>query len=139
MNMKKLHHICPEIDIGKHHEDYPTFQRMFFTAVNNLCNFFQDIFNLFKEDELIVLDTGEVMIPEILSCLGKLLEMNEEKHQNFCKLTLIIFDVAITATIKNNPLKLLSSFDPVDDNACIRKIQKKREEKFDKAAYSSFP
>ena len=43
------------------------------------------------------------------------------------------------ATIKNNPLNLLSSFDPVHDKACISKIQEKKEEKFDKAAYSSFP
>ena len=73
MNMKKFHHIGPAIDIGKHHEDYPVFQRMFFTAVINLLNCFQDICNCFKEDELVVLDTSEVMIAEIQSCLGKLL------------------------------------------------------------------
>ena len=81
--MKKRHHIGPEIDIGKHHGDYPAFQRMFFTAANNLFNCFQDICNHFEEDELIILDTSEVMIPEIQSCLGKLLEMIEEKYQNF--------------------------------------------------------
>ena len=41
--------------------------------------------------------------------------MNEEKYQNFCKRRLIICDVAITATVKNNPLNLLSIFDPVDN------------------------
>ena len=111
---------------------------MFFTVVNNLFNCFQDICNPFKEDELIVLDTGEVMIPDSQSCLDNLLEINEEKYQNFCKRRLIICDVAIMATIKNNPLNLLSSFDPDDDKACIPQIQEKKEEKFDKAAYSSF-
>ena len=55
------------------------------------------------------------MIPEIQSCLGNLLEMNEVKYQNFCKRRLII--------CKNNPLNLLSSFDPVGDKVCIPKIQ----------------
>ena len=137
MNMKKIHHIGPEIYIGKHHEDYPAIQKMFFTVVNNLFNCFQGVCNSFKEDELIVLDTCEVMIPEIQSCLGNSLEMNEEKYQNFCKRRLIIRDVAIMATIRNNPLNLLSSFDPVDDKACIPKIQEKKEENFDKAPYSS--
>ena len=112
---------------------------MFFTVAKNLFDCFQDISNPFKEDELIALDTGEVMIPEIQSCLSNLLEMNEEKYQNFYKRRLIICDVAIMATTKNNPLNLLSSFDPVDDKACIPKIQEREEEKFDKAAYSSFP
>ena len=56
---------------------------MFFTDVNNLCNCFKDICNLFEEDELIVLDIGEVMILEIYSCLGNLLKMNEEKFKTF--------------------------------------------------------
>ena len=80
---------------------------MFFTVINNLFNCFQDICYPLKEDELVVLDTGEVMISEIQSRLGNLLEMNEEKYQNFCKRGLIICDVAITATIKNNPINLL--------------------------------
>ena len=52
--------------------------------------------------------------------------MNEEKYKNFCKRTPVICDAAITATIKNNPLTLLSSFDPVDDKAFIRKRQEKK-------------
>ena len=56
---------------------------MFFTDVNNLFNCFKDICNLFEEDELIVLDIGEVMILEIYSCLGNLLKMNEEKFKTF--------------------------------------------------------
>ena len=35
--------------------------------------------------------------------------MNEEKCQNLCKRRLVIYYVAFTATIKNNPLNLLSS------------------------------
>ena len=118
---EKCHRIGPEIDIGKHHEGhhYPAFQKIFFTDVNNLFNCFKDIYNPFEENELIVLDTGEVMTLEIQSCLGNLLEMNKEKYQNFC---LIICDVAITATIKNNALNLQSTFDSADDKACIRKI-----------------
>ena len=60
MNTKKFHHIVPEIHIGKHHEDYPAIEKMFFTVVNNFLNCFQDICNSFKEDEPIVLDTDEV-------------------------------------------------------------------------------
>ena len=97
---EKCHSISPEIDIGKHHEDYPAFQKMFFADMNNLFDCFNDICNPFEEDELIVLDTGEVMTPEIQSCLGNLLGMNEEKYQNFRKHRLIICDVAITPTIK---------------------------------------
>ena len=76
-------HIGPEIDTGKHHEEYLAFQKLFFTDVNNLFNRFKDICNLFEEDELIALDIGEVMIPEIYSCLGNLLKMNEEKFKTF--------------------------------------------------------
>ena len=83
MNTKKFHHIVPEIHIGKHHEDYPAIEKMFFTVVNNFLNCFQDICNSFKEDEPIVLDTDEVMIPEIQSCFGNLLEMNEENIKTF--------------------------------------------------------
>ena len=119
---EKCHRIGPEIDIGKHHEDYPAFQKMFFADMNNLFDCFNDICNPFEEDELIVLDTGEVMTPEIQSCLGNLLEMNAEKYQNFRKHRLIICDAAITATIKNNALNLPSTFDSADDKACIRKI-----------------
>ena len=135
---EKCHSISPEIDIGKHHEDYPAFQKMFFTDVNNLFNCFKDICNPFEEDELTVLGTGEIMTPEIQSWLGNLLEMNEEKYQNFRKHRLIICDVAITATIKNNALNLPSTFDSADDKACIRKIKEKKAEKFAKAAYLSF-
>ena len=42
-----------------------------------LFNCFKDICNPFEEDELIVLGTGETIIPEIKSSLGNLLEMNE--------------------------------------------------------------
>ena len=65
MNLKKFDHIGPETDIGKHYEYYPAFQRMSFTVVNNLSNCFQDICNPLKENKLIVLGTGEVMIPKI--------------------------------------------------------------------------
>ena len=51
--------------------------------------------------------------------------MNEEKYQNFRKHRLIICDVAITATIKNNALNLASTFDSAYDKACI---QEKKEE-----------
>ena len=116
MNMKQFYHIGPKIYIVKHHEDYPAIQKIFLHSfMNYLFDYFQDICNPFKEDELIVLETGQVMIPEIQSCLGNLLEMNEVKYQNFCKRRLIIS--------KNNPLNLLSSFDPVGDKACIPKIQ----------------
>ena len=62
---EKCHCVGPEIDIGKHHEDCPAFQKMLFTDVNNLFNCYKDICNPFEEDELIVLDTGEAMNPEI--------------------------------------------------------------------------
>ena len=39
---------------------------------------------------------------------------------------LIICDVAVTGTIENNPLNLPSTFDPVDDKACIRKTQEEK-------------
>ena len=65
--------------------------------------------------------------------------MSDEKYQNFCKHRLIICDVAVTATIKNNAHNLPSTFDPADDKACICKIQEKKEEKFAKDAYLSFP
>ena len=67
-----------------------------------------------------------------------LLEMNEEKYQNFCKHRLIIRDVAITATIKNNALNLPSTFDSSNNKPCIREIQEKKEERFAKAAHLSF-
>ena len=76
----------------KHHEDYPAFQKIFFTVVNNLFNCFKHIFNPFKEDKLIVLDTGEVMISEI-QFLANFLEINEEKNQRRRKRRLIICDV----------------------------------------------
>ena len=79
------------------------------------------------------------MTPEIQSRLGNLLEMNEEKYQNFRKHRLIICDVAIMATIKNIALNLPSTFDSAGDKACIRKIQEKKEEKSAKRAYLSFP
>ena len=101
---EKCHNIGLEIDTGKRHEDYPAFHEIFFTDVNNLFNCFKDICNPFEEDELIALNTCEVVTSEIQSCLGNLLEMNEEKYQNFRKHRLIIFDVAITATTKNNAL-----------------------------------
>ena len=72
--------------------------------MNNLFNCFKDICNPFEDNELIDLNTCEVVTSEIQSCLGNLLEMNEEKYQNFRKHRLIIFDVAITATTKNNAL-----------------------------------
>ena len=78
MNIKKYHHIGPEIYIGKHFEDYSAFEKTFFTDGNNLFNCFKDVCNLFKEDEIIVFDTGEVMTPEIQSCLCNLLEINED-------------------------------------------------------------
>ena len=81
----KCHRIGHEVDIGKHHEDHPAFQKIFFTDVNNMFNCFKDICNPFEEDELIVLDAGEVMTLEIQSFLGNLLKMNEEKYQNFRK------------------------------------------------------
>ena len=56
--------------------------------------------------------------------------MNEEKYQNFSEHGLIICDVAISSTIKNNALNLINTFDPADDKACIGRIQEKREEKF---------
>ena len=59
--------------------------------------------------------------------------------RNFRRHRLIISAVAITATTKNNPLNLPTTFDPGDEKACIRKIWEKKEEKFAKAAYSSFP
>ena len=55
---EKCHHIAPEIDTGKHHED--CISEIVFTDVNNLFNCFKDIFNPFEEYELIALDTGEV-------------------------------------------------------------------------------
>ena len=80
---EKCYHLGREIVIGKHHEDYPAFQKTFFTNLNNLFNCFKDICNPFEEDELIVLDTGELMTPEILSFLFNLLEMNEENIKTF--------------------------------------------------------
>ena len=82
---EKCHHIGPEIYIEKHHEDYSAFQKMFLTDVNNLFNCFKNICNPFEEDELIALETGEIMTPKIQSCFGNLLEMKEEKYQNFRK------------------------------------------------------
>ena len=75
------------------------------------------------------------MTPEIQSYLDNLLEVNEEKYQHFRKHRLIVCDVAITASIKNNALNLPSSFDLIlsnfaDNKACICKIQ---------AAYLIFP
>ena len=136
---EKCHYIGLEIDTGKHHEDYTEFQKRFFTVVKNLFNCFKDICNPFETDEQNVSDTGEAMIPEIQSCLENLLEMNEEKYQNLRKHRLIICDVAITATIKNNALNLSSTFHLDNDKACIRKIQINKVEKFAKAAYLSFP
>ena len=63
-------------------------------------------------------------------CLGNLLEMNEEKYQNFSEHGLIICDVAISATIKNNALNLINTFDLADDKACIGRIQEREKEKF---------
>ena len=82
---EKCHHIGPEMYIGKQHEGYPAFQKMFLADVNNLFNCFKEICNPFKENELIDLETVEFLTPEIQSCLGNLLEMNEEKYQNFRK------------------------------------------------------
>ena len=132
---EKFHHIGPEICTGKHYEDYLAFQKTFFTDVNNLFDCFKDICNLFEEDELIVLDTGEVMTPEIQSCLDNLLEMNEGKYQNFRKHRLIICDVAITAEIKNSALNISSTFDPANDETFICKIKEKKEKKFAKGLF----
>ena len=55
---------------------------MFFTDVNNLCDCFKDICKPFEE-ELIGLDRGEVMAPEIQSCLRNLVEMNEKNIKTF--------------------------------------------------------
>ena len=97
---EKCHNIGPEIDNGKRHGDYPAFHEIFFTDVNNLFNCFKDICNPFEDNELIDLNTCEVVTSEIQSCLGNLLE----KYHNFRKHRLIVFDVAITATTKNNAL-----------------------------------
>ena len=69
-------HISPEVDTGKHHKDYPAFQKMFFGDVNNLLNCFKDLCNPFQEDELIVLHTNEVMTPENHWCFNNLLEIS---------------------------------------------------------------
>ena len=52
---------------------------MIFTDMNNLFNCFNDIWNPFKEDELIVLDTSEVITAENQSCLGSLSEIPMKK------------------------------------------------------------
>ena len=46
--------VNPQIYINKRHEEYPAFQKRFFTDVTNLFNYFKDIYNPFEEDELIV-------------------------------------------------------------------------------------
>ena len=89
-------------------------------------NCFKDICNPFEEDELIVLGTGETIIPEIQSSLGNLLEMNEEKYQNFRKHRLFLCDVTITVTIKKSAFNLPSTFDLTENKAFIRKRQEKK-------------
>ena len=49
---EKHHHIGSEIYIDKHRKDYPPFQKMLFTDVNNSLNYFKDICNFFEGDEL---------------------------------------------------------------------------------------
>ena len=60
-------------------------------------------------NNLLVLDTDEVMTPEIQSCLDNLLEMNEEEYQNFRNHRIDICNAAIMAAIKNK------FTDPADD------------------------
>ena len=65
---EKCHHIGSEINIGKHYEDCPAFQKMFFTDVNNLNK--KDIFDPFDKDKLIILDAGEVLTQKLSHALA---------------------------------------------------------------------
>ena len=91
-------HIGLETYVGKYHEVYPVFQKIFLQKWITDLIALKDICNPFEEAELIVSYAGEIIIPEIQLCLGCLLEISKEIYQNFCKNTLIICDAADMTT-----------------------------------------
>ena len=131
---EELHNLYPEKKGGKHHEDYPEFQKTFFHDVQNLHKVFDEICNPFDEEKLVILHTGEAMHPRIESCLLSLLDDNEEKYQMFCKHRIDVCDTAITAVIKNNSLDLPSTLLSKDEKDTIKQVQSKKEKKFAKSA-----
>ena len=128
---ENIHGLNSEQTIGKHHEDYSAFQRVFFKDVKSLFNSFRDICNPFEEERLVTLHRGEAMGPEVRSCLATMLDINEEKYGTFRKHRIMRCDIAISALIKNNSLHLPSSM-CVNDKSVTRLQQTKCEQKFSK-------
>ena len=138
LEYERLNELSPDPCIGKHHEDYPAFQKSFFSDVNKLYELFESNRNPFVEESLMALHTGEMMNPKIELCLATLLEVNEERYQNFCKHRINLCDTAITAPIKNNDLVLPSSLLSNNEKMNVRNAQMKKEERFAKAAQIGF-
>ena len=70
-------------NIGKHHKDYTEFQKTFFNDTQKWFFCFDKICKPFKENRLVVLDTGDVINSDVETCLHNLLERNERGTKSF--------------------------------------------------------
>lgn len=136
---ERLHNIIPNENKGKHHEDYPEFQKTFFCDIQKLFCCFVEIRNPFDEPSLVVLDTGEAMSCNIESCLATLLEKNEERYREFCERRIEICDIPISATVKIYKLDLPGNVTSGSEKAALRVAQTRNEDKFAKSALLCLP
>ena len=134
---EKLYDLTPDGNKGKHHEDYPEFQRTFFGDVQKLLFCFEKIRNPFDESKLVVLDTGEPMSNKVELCLASLLDSNEERYKEFCRHRTVICDIPVTDPIKVNKPELPGSDTAKSDQAVLKASQCKSEERFAKNAHLS--
>ena len=121
---------------GKHHEDYLSFQEMFFSDVNKVYASFTNVSNPFEVDRLITLHNGKIMSDEIKECLSSFLRIGEVKYEEFCNERLEMSSKPLTVTISNHQLHLPFSIED-DKQKNIRVVQTKKEQKFAKSIFIS--
>jgi len=96
----------------RHHEQTAFFQKRFKDHVDKLCSEFNKMRNPFlgsDEDELIQLDTRDVMGPNIVKTVNQIEDLGKEQAQSFMTERLLKKEKEIDAPIKKNKLPLFSS------------------------------
>ncbi len=107
-----------------HHDQHLGVQKAFQTDVRGLVTVLEDMGNPFLDDseELLVIDTRDVMDTAVAETVRKVESLGEEQYKRFVgeRLELPVYTKTVTEILPKNRLPLFS-WPPVNPNQNIRK------------------
>ena len=101
---------CSKTNDNRHHEKYLGVQEAFLKEVKSLVSIIEEMGNPFMEqgEELLVLDTRDILDTSVGEKVRKAEMVGEEQHQIFVEERLIKCDKPVTHVISKNKLQLFN-------------------------------